>query len=187
MPKLPHDTVRGRVRGYIERHAGTLGEDVLEVGSRLHMPGAWWCVNRDLARGAWLGMDLQPGDGVDVVADLHSLPEEWAGRFSGVLCSEVLEHVARPWVALPKLRAVIRPGGWVVITTLFCFPEHGFPDDYYRYSRSGLRLLLEDAGFVNVETEYAGAVPLVLNDHGEGPINKRELPMHVFAVGQVPC
>ena len=75
----------------------------------------------------------------------------------------------------------------MVITTLFCFPEHGFPDDYYRYSRSGLRLLLEDAGFVNVETEYAGAVPLVLNDHGEGPINKRELPMHVFAVGQVPC
>lgn len=187
MPKLPHDTVRGRVRGYIERHAGKLGEDVLEVGSRLHMPGAWWCVNRDLARGAWLGMDLQPGDGVDVVADLHSLPEEWAGRFSGVLCSEVLEHVARPWVALPKLRAVIRPGGWVVITTLFCFPEHGFPDDYYRYTRQGLQLLLEDAGFVDVKTEYAGIVPMVLNDHGEGMINRRNVPMHVMAVGRVPC
>ena len=187
MPKLPPDTVRGRIRGYIERHADKLGEDVLEVGSRMTNDKAWWIVNRDLASGAWLGMDMQPGPGVDVVADLHDLPAEWAGRFSGVLCSEVLEHVARPWVALPKLRDVIRPGGWLVVTTLFAFPEHGFPDDYYRYSRSGLALLLKDAGFVNVETEYAGAVPLVLNDHGEGPVNKRELPMHVFAVGQAPC
>jgi hypothetical protein len=54
--KLPPDTVRGRVRGWIERHADKLGDDVLEVGSRLHIPGAWWCVNRDLARGAWLGI-----------------------------------------------------------------------------------------------------------------------------------
>jgi SAM-dependent methyltransferase len=187
LPKLPPDTVRGRVRGYIERHAGRLGDDVLEVGSRMTSDKTWWIVNRDLAQGAWLGMDMQPGHGVDVVADLHDLPPEWAGRFSGVLCSEVLEHVARPWVALPKLRAVIRPGGWLVVTTLFCFPEHGFPDDYYRYTRQGLQLLLEDAGFVDVATEYAGIVPMVLNDHGEGMINRRQVPMHVMAVGRVPC
>ena len=187
MLKLPANTVRGRVRGYIERHAGKLGDDVLEVGSRLHRPDAWWCVNRDLARGEWIGIDLQAGDGVDVVADIHDLPAEWAGRFSGVLCSEVLEHVARPWVALPKLREVIRPGGWLVVTTLFCFPEHGFPDDYYRYTRAGLQLLLKDAGFVDVVTEYAGIVPMVLNDHGEGLVNRRQVPMHVMAVGRVPC
>ena len=177
-------SVRGRIRHYIERHADKLGDDVLEVGSRMTNPKTWWIVNRDLAQGRWTGMDMQEGSGVDVVADLHNLPKEWEGRFSGVLCSEVLEHVARPWVALPKLRAVIRPGGWLVLTTLFCFPEHGFPDDFYRYTRSGLALLLEDAGFTDITTEYMGEVPMVLDDHGEGPINRRSVPMHVMAVAR---
>lgn len=183
MNNLPPDTVRGRIRGWIEKHADKLGDDVLEVGSRAH-DNAWWVVNRDLSLGNWLGMDMQPGPNVDVVADLHALPDDWAGRFTGVLCSEVLEHVARPWIALPKLRCVMRPGGWLIVTTLFAFPEHGFPDDYFRYSRSGLKLLLEDAGFGHVETAYAGGIALTLNDHGEGSINHRELPMHVFAVAQ---
>ena len=184
--KLPPDTVRGTIRGFIERHADKLGDDVIEIGSRMTNADAWWIVNRDLARGKWLGIDMQPGHGVDQVADIHELPAEWTGRFSGVLCSEVLEHVARPWVALPKLAAIIRPGGWIVVTTLTSFPIHGFPDDYYRYTQSGLRLLLEDAGFVDIETENAGTIPVRLNDHGPGWAT-RKLPIHVFAVGRKSC
>lgn len=183
MNKLPPDSVRGRIRGFIERHADKLGDNVLEVGSRMTNKNAWWIVNRDLAQGQWTGIDMQPGYGVDEVADIHALPYA-DGTFSSVLCSEVLEHVARPWLALPELRRVIRPGGWIIVTTLFAFPEHGFPDDFYRYSRSGLKLLLEDAGFTNVQTEYAGEVVLKLNDHGEEKDCTRKLPMHVFGVAQ---
>ena len=182
--RLPLTSVRGRIRDFIERHAAGLGDDVLEIGSRIHNPVAWWCTNRDLARGQWTGIDMQPGDGVDLVADMHALPVEWGGRFSGVVCSEVMKHVARPWIALPELRRVMQPGALVVFTTLFAFPEHGYPDDYYRYSRSGLRLLLEDAGFSDVATEYAGAVPVHLNDHGEAGATRRDLPMHIFAVAR---
>ena len=182
--RLPLTSVRGRIRAFIERNAAGLGDDVLEIGSRIHDPKAWWCTNRDLARGQWTGIDMQPGQGVDRVADMHALPAEWGGRFSGVVCSEVLEHVARPWVALPELRRVMQPGALVVVTTLFAFPEHGYPDDYYRYSRQGLALLLADAGFTDVATEYAGEVPLDLNDHGEPGMVRRRLPMHVFAVGR---
>lgn len=147
-------------------------------------PDTWWIVNRDLASGQWLGIDMQEGHGVDCVADIHALPSEWDGRFSGVLCSEVLEHVARPWVALPKLHQVIRPGGWIVVTTLTSFPIHGFPDDYYRFTTSGLRLLLEDAGFVDVETENSGQFQVRLNDHGEPQESRCKLPIHVFGVGR---
>lgn len=181
---LPPNSVRGRIRGFIEQHSDKLGDDVLEVGSRMTSKHAWWIVNRDLSDGKWTGIDMQPGHGVDQVADIHALPGEWRGRFSAVLCSEVLEHVERPWVALPELRSVIRPGGWIVITTLFAFPEHGFPDDFFRYSRSGLESLLRAAGFSNIHTEYAGSVRLTLNDHGEPTDAKRDLPMHTFAVAQ---
>ena len=166
MNRLPLNSVRGRIRAYIERHAAALGDDVLEVGSRIHDPAAWWCTNRDQ------------------VADIHDLPAEWSRRFSGIVCSEVLEHVARPWLALPELRRVLQPGGLLVITTLFAFPEHGYPDDYYRYSQSGLRLLLADAGFSDIATEYAGEVPVERNDHGERGVARRRLPMHTFAVAR---
>jgi hypothetical protein len=181
--RMPASSVRGAIRLWIEQHADKLGEDVLEVGSRQHIPGAWWVVNRDLARGQWTGMDMQPGPGVDVIGDVHSMPEAWAGRFSGLLCSEVLEHVARPWIALPRLRAVVRPGGWAVFTTMTCFPVHGFPDDFYRFTESGLGILLEDAGFTRVHLASAGAVHFTLDDHGGG-LARRTSPMHVFAVAQ---
>jgi hypothetical protein len=181
---MPPNSVRGRIRQYIERHADKLGDDVLEVGSRMTIPNAWWIINRDLAQGKWLGIDMQEGPGVDQVVDIHSPPAEWTGRFSGVLCSEVLEHVARPWLALPKLREIMQPGGWIVVTTLTSFPIHGFPDDYYRYTPSGLKLLLEDAGFKNVVTENAGHIEIQLNDHGEAGFCTRQLPMHVFGVAQ---
>jgi SAM-dependent methyltransferase len=184
---LPPDSVRGRVRAWIERHADKLGPDVLEVGSRLHDPSAWWLINRDLSTGNWTGIDMQSGPGVDQVADIHDLPAEWQGRFSGILCSEVLEHVALPWVALPELCRVTAPGGWIVVTTLTAFPIHGFPDDYYRYTQSGLRLLLENSGFIDVETASAGEIHVALDDHGGGPLARRAIPMHVFAVGRRPA
>lgn len=184
MHRAPMTSVRGPIRDWIERHAEGLGNDVLEVGSRQHVPGAWWVINRDLARGQWTGMDMQEGAGVDVVADLHALPDEWAGRFTGVVLSEVLEHVARPWVALPNLHAVMQPGALLIVTVPSCFPIHAFPDDYYRYSESGLRVLLEDAGFSDIRTSNAGRVDFRLNDHGERGIAHRSTPMHTMAVAK---
>jgi hypothetical protein len=71
----------------------------------------------------------------------------------------------------------------LVVTTLTSFPIHGFPDDYFRYTPSGLKSLMEDAGFRNVETVNEGAVRIRLNNHG-AEWSQRDLPLHVFGVGQ---
>ena len=164
-------------------HADKLGADVLEVGSRQH-GGAWWVNNRDLEQGRWTGLDMQDGPGVDVVADVLAMPDEWAGRFSAVLCSEVLEHLRYPLASLQAMRIVIEPGGWIIVTTLTAFPIHGFPDDYWRFTESGLSLMLRDAGFVEIETATAGEVRFTLNDHGEPHNVVMTCPMHVFAVAR---
>lgn len=181
---LPADSVRGPIRAFVEEYARYLGTDVLEIGSRVHTPEAWWCTCRDLARGEWTGVDMQAGSGVDVVADMHALPIEWTHRFTGAVCSEVLEHVARPWRALPELHRVLKPGSYAVFTAPWCFPLHAYPNDFFRYSPDGLRVLLEDAGFIDIVTATAGSVPFRLNDHGEKGFTALSTPMHTFAVAR---
>lgn len=183
---MPKASVRGAIRGFIEKFSPLLGDNVLEIGSRAHDPRAWWVINRDLALGKWIGVDMQPGPNVDRVVDMHEPPPEWRGHFSGVLCSEVLEHVRRPAVFLEGARSMLRPGGPMIVTTLFSFPEHGFPNDYRRWTRAGLEAELEDAGFTRIETFYDGVSTVHLNDHGEPGMCKRDLPRHVFAVARSP-
>lgn len=185
MNKMPIDSVRGRIRWWLEKFASSLGNNALEVGSRLHNPNCWWINNRDLAIGKWTGIDMQAGTGVDFIADIHDLPDDWSNKFSGVLCSEVLEHVRRPWVAIPELYRVIQPGGYIVITTLFCFHIHGYPDDYFRYTDSGLKGLLEDAGFIDIGTKYGGNEILHLKNHDE-TVFKKSAPHQIFAIARKP-
>lgn len=130
---------------------------------------------------------MQAGDNVDVVADIECLPAAWGGRFSGVLCSEVLEHVRRPVRALEELRRVMRPGATLIVTTLTAFPIHAFPNDFRRWTEAGLTAELEDAGFERIRTERAGSVRFNLNDHGEPGFTVLDCPVHVFAIAFRPC
>ncbi len=44
-------------------------------------------------------------------------PEAWVGAFSLAVCSEVIEHVRQPERVLAYARAVLRPGGILLLTT----------------------------------------------------------------------
>lgn len=178
---LPPNSVRGAIRLFIEQHAGELGDNVLEVGTRQHAAAAWWTSNRDLAVKDWLGIDAQDGPGVDVVADIQQLPAEWNKRFTGVVCSEVLEHVRSPQDALCELHRVMQYNAVALFTTLTAFPLHAYPNDYRRWTEEGLRAELEMAGFVDIETFRAGSVTFNLNDHGEAGFTRLTCPVHVFA------
>jgi len=145
-----HDSVRA----YVEKHTRKLGHApaVLEVGA-LDINGGV----RDLFPGAvqYLGVDLDPGPGVDLVADAHELDRlaevhqdetMAAGRFDLVLCLEMLEHDDAPWLTAGQLCRMVRPGGTVIVTARGNgFPEHNRPDRW-RFMRDGIRSLLEDAG-----------------------------------------
>jgi SAM-dependent methyltransferase len=113
--------------------------EVLDVGCENSPYRAWM----PRARG-YVGLDVRPGPGVDVVVspdDPWPLPDR---RFDSVVCTQVLEHARFPEHTLAEIRRVTRPGGSLILSVPFIYNEHAVPDDYRRLSMHGVRALLED-------------------------------------------
>lgn len=62
--------------------------------------------------------------------------------FDYVVCDQVLEHVeGNLQQAVDEQRRVLKPGGWLILTTCFMNPIHGAPGGFWRCTPSGLKLL----------------------------------------------
>jgi SAM-dependent methyltransferase len=102
----------------------------------------------------YLGIDVRPGPGVDLVADILG-PAQFAS-YGTVYACETLEHVLEPWVAIERMFAALRPGGLFLATWCFSFPIHAAPRDFYRVTPYGFHYLLSRAGFVEIVVDTAG-------------------------------
>lgn len=69
------------------------------------------------------------------------IPDE---RFDAVFCTEVLEHVNQPFMAMAEIYRVLKPGGLLVASSPFNFRIHGPLPDNWRFSEHGWRVLLRD-------------------------------------------
>jgi SAM-dependent methyltransferase len=129
---------------------------VLEVGTLQAVPGrSTHHRGRFPDAVEYIRSDIAPGPDVDVVADLHQLPAEWSGRFDAFVAVAVFEHLERPWRAAAEVARVLAPGGLFFVSTHQCFPLHGYPSDFFRFSREALRLIFEDAGLAVSACDYA--------------------------------
>lgn len=73
-----------------------------------------------------------------------------------VLTTETLEHVLEPALFLAEARRVLRDGGRIILTVPFSARWHYVPHDYWRFTPSSLRSLLEGAGFTDVVVNARG-------------------------------
>lgn len=99
-----------------------------------------------------IGVDITEGEGVDVVADAHNLLFE-DEKFEIILCTEVLEHLHSPHIAVAEMRRVLKKGGLLILTTRFIFPIHDAPNDYYRFTKYGLMFLFKDWDVLELREE----------------------------------
>jgi len=86
---------------------------------------------------------------VDMYGSADSIPAE-DGSFDALVCTQVLEHVPQPLEAVLEFRRVLVGGGRLLATVPFAWEEHEVPYDFYRYTRYGIKDLLERAGFDDV-------------------------------------
>lgn len=97
---------------------------------------------------------LQPGD-MGIIGDIHHVPI-LGEQFDVVVMLEVLEHLFEPMAAVAECFRILKPGGFLFLTTPQYCMIHSFPHDYYRYTIQGLRFITEHAGFCEVQHHPMG-------------------------------
>jgi SAM-dependent methyltransferase len=134
-------------------------------------------VRLDLPRGAWIldaggpsswktvdvpeshlkiAANFDPRRRPHLIADLDGRWPLADASFDGIVSFWVLEHLRRPHRFFEESFRCLKPGGLLLLTTVFTHVKHASPHDYFRFTDDGLYSLSRDAGFTK-----SVAVPLL--------------------------
>lgn len=132
---------------FVERVQALPTPTILELGSR-NVSGN---TRRHLFPGAerYIGMDIHPGEGVDLVGDAHRMSQLIEpGSIDALFSISVFEHLVYPWKVAMEINRVLKPGGYVFISTHPTWPAHELPWDFWRFPVAGLaHLFTRELGF----------------------------------------
>lgn len=92
---------------------------------------------------------------VDFICPATELPFE-AASFDTVLITQVIEHVAEHQILVSEAFRVLKSNGVLILSGPMYWPLHEEPYDFFRFTKHGLRFLLEKAGFAGIEIENNG-------------------------------
>jgi SAM-dependent methyltransferase len=147
-----NDSVHKLLADVARRHLGSLHGRVLDVGC-----GA--SPYRELlpADAIYVGVDTRRQPQAAMQASADALPFA-DGSFDGIMCTEMIEHLPRPWLMVAELGRVLRPGGRLYLTAPFDWHFCDEPHDYFRFTTHGVRALLDDAGFEVEQMEKVGGM-----------------------------
>lgn len=116
----------------------------LIVGSRVYMGKP----DRRLLYEHAIGVDMQAGEGVDLVANLEESVD--LGVFAHVECISVLEHSRRPWLLAATIEALLEPGGTLHVQAPFVWRVHDYPGDFWRFTKDGIASLFPGIEFASL-------------------------------------
>jgi SAM-dependent methyltransferase len=144
------------------------GALILDIGSK-DVRGAYSFGNPP-PNARFMCVDIEPGPGVDLVADAHNMHMVQSDSVDCVVTVSTLEHVRYPQKVMKEILRILKPGGILYVSVPFMFPFHSDPHDFYRFSSDGIRILCED--FECVESGF-----------NRGPASSMcHLLVHYFAI-----
>lgn len=168
------------------------------VESHLERLGPAGLTAAEISGAAYAGKPWAHFDSLDYPEFDLCAPLEGQRTYDVVLCEQVIEHVVDPNAAAANLLGLCRPGGHVIVSTPFLIRVHELPAygmrDYWRFTPSGLRMLLERAGLRVEEIGHWGNRDVVAGNLDRWPAYRRwhslrdepDLPVQVWAFARRP-
>jgi SAM-dependent methyltransferase len=154
------------------------------------------CDAAEISGDARADLDWRSFTSLDFPAFDVCAPRGDEGTYDVVICEQVIEHVIDPFLAVRNLRALTRPGGYVIVSTPFLIRVHELPAygmrDYWRFTPNGMRQLLESAGLTVEEIGSWGNRRVVVGNFDRWPSfrrwhplgNEPDLPVQVWGIAR---
>jgi len=135
---------------------------VIEIGS-MDVNGSLRQIAEAQGPETYIGIDIAEGPGVDEVCGVHDLVERFGKEsFDLAISSEMIEHVQDWRRAISQIKAILKPGGAVLITTRsYPFPYHDYPYDYWRFELDDMRAIFSDMRIEGLEPDESAPGVLV--------------------------
>lgn len=100
-------------------------------------------------------LDIDPyNPEATIVGDVQTLATNFDGVFDVIICTQVLQLVERPEVAVGRMRELLKPTGLMILSVPFISKEHEPSSDHWRFGRKAVEELL--APFSLKEVTVAG-------------------------------
>lgn len=175
---------------FVRAHLGAdevRGRSVLEMGA-LNVNGSVRPLVEALRPAKYVGIDVVPGPGVDVICDAGQAVERFGrASFDIVISTEMLEHVADWRPAVRAMKDVLRPGGLLLLTTRSLgFPVHHFPLDLWRFELDDVRRIFADMDVEVLEPDPAdpGVLLRARARAGGAPAHPEAIAVHSMITGR---
>ena len=90
-----------------------------------------------------MGLDIQPGNNVDiVVGDIYNWFEIDDNTYDVVVSGQFFEHLEFFWLTMFQIERVLKPGGYICIIVPSNGPKHGGDMlNCYRFHEDGLKAM----------------------------------------------
>lgn len=123
-----------------------------------------------------VGLDAEPGRGVDIVHDLEEPAD--IGTFAHVDCVSVLDRVRRPWRVAENIERLLDLGGTIFVSVPWVWRGEE-PGDCWRMTREGLKTLFPGIEWAHIafatDTGLMDTVPSIASESGQVWFARSEL------------
>ena len=105
--------------------------------------------------------------------------------FDTLVSTQVLEHVSDPKKVIQEMCRVLKPGGILILSAPMTWPLHEEPYDFFRYTKHGLRYLMQKTNFKILDEIPRGnnittISQMFLDTHLDK--NTRSIPTRLYSV-----
>ncbi|MBI2446479.1 MAG: class I SAM-dependent methyltransferase [Parcubacteria group bacterium] len=93
----------------------------------------------------YITLDINPDYSPDIIGSAERIPAP-DNSFDGVVCFQVLDDLKNPAEAIKEMSRVLKAGGYGMLSVPQSNELHDEPNDYWRFTKYGVVVLLSEAG-----------------------------------------
>jgi len=150
-----HPTSLNKMKAFAEEYLKGFENSeltIVDVGAKAYLNNPTYRPFFNKPKWKYFGLDLEPGENVDIVVSNPYNWKEVPDNFADVIISgQAFEHIEFPWLTIKEIYRVLKPSGVCCIIAPSSGPENKRPYDCWRFYPDGMKALAKWAGFKVVE------------------------------------